>query len=300
MKISKEKIYPIIMNALTEDLGSGDITSSTVFWGDVNVGAEIIAKEDCVLAGIDVVRWIFDALDEKIVFNPLRKDGSRVRKGKRVASLKGAARNILAGERTALNFISRLSGVATLTSIFVQKASKGSGRIFDTRKTTPGLRALEKYAVAIGGGCNHRMGLWDGILIKDNHLDVLQFSARSPRSGAIKDAVKAARAKGYRSIEVEVNNLKEYSSALDAEPDIIMLDNMKIEDIRKAARLRKSRSSSRSSRGADRRHWPLLEVSGGVNLNNVARMSKTGIDRISVGSLTHSAPSIDFSLGICR
>ncbi|MFC1666796.1 carboxylating nicotinate-nucleotide diphosphorylase [Candidatus Omnitrophota bacterium] len=299
MKLAKEKAFPVIMNALKEDVGSGDITTSVVFEKDVNITAEIVAKEECVIAGIDVARWIFDALDERIIFRPLCKDGDGVRKGKRVISLKGSVRSILAGERTVLNFIGRLSGVSTLTSRFVDRARKGNARIFDTRKTTPGLRVLEKYAVVIGGGCNHRMGLWDEILIKDNHLDALRVSSRGLRSNAVRDGVRTAKARGYKNIEIEVNNLKEYSEALDAEPDIIMLDNMKIEDIKKAVRLRRSRSS-RKSRTASSELRPALEVSGGVNLGNVARISKTGIDRISIGSLTHSAPSVDFSLGICK
>ncbi|MEE8317480.1 MAG: carboxylating nicotinate-nucleotide diphosphorylase [Candidatus Omnitrophota bacterium] len=278
MKLVKEKVLPLIMNALTEDVGGGDVTTTSLFEKDKVVMADIITREECVLAGIDIVRWIFNALDEKIVFRSLSKDGDRVKKGKRVISLKGSIRSILAGERTALNFLGRLSGVATLTRRFVEKVKSKKVRIFDTRKTTPGLRVLEKYAVRVGGGHNHRMGLWDGILIKDNHIEGL-------RPVTVKDAVKKTRAKGYKNIEIELDDLKGFSDIQEAGIDIIMLDNMKIEDIRKAVRSRTS--------GVE------LEVSGGVTLENVARIANTGVERISIGSLTHSAPSIDFSLGIC-
>lgn len=279
MKIAKEKVLPIIMSALSEDLGRGDITSSVVFEKDKNVMADIIANEECVLAGSDVAKWIFNSLDEKIIFRALCNDGDNIRKGKRVISLKGSVRNILAGERTVLNFLGRLSGVSTSTNRFVKKVKGLGAKIFDTRKTTPGLRVLEKYAVKVGGGYNHRMGLWDGVLIKDNHLAGSALMS-------IKDILQKIKAKGFKNIEIEVGNLKEFKSALEAGADIIMLDNMRLEDIRKAARLSRS--------------GPLLEVSGGVTLENVARIAKTGVDRISIGLLTHSAPSIDFSLGISR
>lgn len=278
MKIIKEKALPVIASALREDLGPGDITSAALFEKDFITGAHIIAKEPCVLAGIDIARWVFDTLDEKIDFRPFCKDGDRVEKGKKISSIRGSIKNILTGERTALNFLSRLSGVATLTNKFV-RAIKGTGaEIFDTRKTTPGLRELEKYAVRIGGGTNHRMGLWDQILIKDNHLAAL-------KTNAIRDAVRKAKDRHYKNIEVEVATLKEFKEALAAGADIIMLDNIKTDDIKKAVKLAKGTGI-------------LLEASGGVTLENVRAMAKTGINRISVGSLTHSTTSIDFSLEI--
>ncbi len=276
MKLSKEKVLPVIMAALAEDVASGDITSALIFEKDENVMADVIVHEDCVPAGLDVLRWIFNALDERIIFRPLCADGDSVKKGKKVAALKGSVKNILAGERTALNFLGRLSGVATSTSRFMAKVKGTKAKIFDTRKTLPGLRVLEKYALRVGGGSNHRMGLWDGVLIKDNHLSRVK----------VRDAVKKAKAKGYKNIEIEVSDLKEFKEALDAGADIIMLDNMKIGDIRKAVRLAKSKA--------------VLEVSGGVDLENVARIARTGIHRISIGALTHSAPSVDFSLEICK
>lgn len=284
MKLIKEKILPIIMSALNEDIGSGDITAGLMFEKDLNVRAEIIAKEDCVIAGADVVRWVFDTLDEKIEFTALYKDGAMIKKGKKVIYLKGSVKSILTGERTALNFLSRLSGVATLTSRFVEKIKGTGANILDTRKTMPGLRILEKYAVAAGGGHNHRAGLWDGILIKDNHISGLKFKVKGLKLKVIKDSIETAKKRGYKNIEIEVDNLKEFRAALEAGADIIMLDNMKSEDIKKAVKLRRSKV--------------LLEVSGGVSLDNVRNIAKTGVDRISVGSLTHSAPSIDFSLEI--
>ncbi|MBU1852969.1 MAG: carboxylating nicotinate-nucleotide diphosphorylase [Candidatus Omnitrophica bacterium] len=291
MKLDKEKVFPIIINALTEDMGSGDVTSELLFGKDVNVMAGIFAKGDCILAGIDVARWLFQTIDEKIIFRPLFKDGDRIKKGKKIIFLKGSAKNILAGERTALNFIGRLSGIATLTDRFVGKVKEKSVKIFDTRKTTPGIRILEKYAVTLGGGYNHRMGLWDGILIKDNHLAGLF-------QGGIKDVLRIAKARGHKNVEIEVNDLKEFKEALDAGADIIMLDNMDIEDIRKAVKLCRGFRLRRTPKGKGGGASPLLEVSGGVTLENVAKLAKTGIDRISIGFLTHSAPSIDFSLEI--
>lgn len=276
MKLVKEKVLPVIMSALREDVGGGDITSAVVFEKDMSVTAGVFAGEACVVVGIDVARWIFNILDERIIFRPLYNDGDRVKKGKKIISLKGSVRNILTGERTVLNFLGRISGVATLTSRFVEKIKGSKTQIFDTRKTTPGLRLLEKYAVRLGGGQNHRTGLWDQILIKDNHLTM----------STIKSAVTKAKNSHYKNIEVEVEDLSEFKEALDAGADIIMLDNMKIEDIRKAVKSAGSRV--------------LLEVSGGVGLDNVAKIARTGVDRVSIGSLTHSAPSIDFSLEICK
>lgn len=288
MKLVKEKVLPIIMDALREDVGGGDITTAALFENDKNAMAHITANEGCVLCGIDVARWIFNSLDEKILLKPFCEDGEAVQKGKRILSLSGTVRSILSGERSALNFLGRLSGVATLTSQFVEKVKETKAEIFDTRKTMPGMRELEKYAVKVGGGQNHRMGLWDGVLIKDNHLDAIGVMCNMTRLRAIRDSLEKVRTRGHKNIEVEVNNLKEFEEALDAGADIIMLDNMKVEDINKAVKLR----------GKNQR--PILEVSGGVDLENVKAFAKTGVERISVGSLTHSAPSIDFSLEICR
>ncbi|MBU1147593.1 MAG: carboxylating nicotinate-nucleotide diphosphorylase [Candidatus Omnitrophica bacterium] len=278
MKLAREKALPIIMAALGEDVGGGDITSGAIFEKDMIVLADIVAKEECVLCGVDVAKWVFTVLDERIIFRSIYNDGAVVKKGKKIASIKGSLKNILTCERTALNFLSRLSGVSTLTAEFVKKAKKT--KIFDTRKTLPGLRILEKYAVRVAGGCNHRMGLWDQILIKDNHLALC----------SIEDAIKRAKDKHYKNIEVEVDNLKDFRKAMDSGADIIMLDNMSVEDTRRATRLG-TRNKGQGTR-------VLLEVSGGVSLENVAKIARTGVDRISIGALTHSAPAVDFSLEI--
>ncbi|MBU0759698.1 MAG: carboxylating nicotinate-nucleotide diphosphorylase [Candidatus Omnitrophica bacterium] len=289
MKLVKEKVLPLIMTALAEDIGCGDITVAIVFEKDTRSRADIVAKEDCVIAGIDVAGWVFKALDERMRSVALCKDGDSVSKGEKVMHLKGPLKSMLAGERVALNFLSRLSGVATLTARFVAKTKGTRALILDTRKTMPGMRLLDKYAVSAGGGYNHRMGLWDGVLIKDNHLDSLQLTVNSSRVRVIIDSVKKAKVKGYKNVEIEVDNLKEFKAALDAGADIIMLDNMKPVQIKKAVQLGRLRHSD-----------VLLEVSGGVNIDNVHSIAKTGVDRISIGLLTHSAPSVDFSLELCK
>jgi nicotinate-nucleotide pyrophosphorylase (carboxylating) len=290
MKLSKEKIFPIIISALKEDIGSGDITSSIVFEKDISLLAHIIAKEDCVIAGMDVAKWVFDAIDEKLAFIALCKDGDRIKKGKRVISVKGSAKNILSAERTVLNFIGHISGVATLTSEFVRLVKGTAANIYDTRKTIPGMRELEKYAVMVGGGHNYRIGLWDGVLIKDNHLNGL---AQGPRTKAVRDAIALFKNRGYKNIEVEVENLAEFKEALEAGADIIMLDNMKIEDIKKAVKLKNANIKKYGIK-------IMLEASGGISSDNIKNIAKAGVDRISIGRLTHSAPSIDFSLEICK
>ncbi len=289
MKLTKEKVFPIIISALKEDIGSGDITSSVLFEKDISLLAHITAKEECVLAGMDAARWIFDAVDEKITFTPLRKDGDRVKKGKRIISVKGSAKNILAAERTVLNFLGHLSGVATLTAEFVREVKSTGAKIYDTRKTIPGLRELEKYAVAIGGGFSYRVGLWDEVMIKDNHLEAM-------RVNAIKGSIAAFKNKGYKNIEVEVGNIAEFKEALEAGADIIMLDNMKIEEIKKVVKIVRCQAQNKKVPGTAVK--PILEASGGIGLENIKKIAKTGVDRISIGRLTHSAPSVDFSLEI--
>ncbi|MDP2980636.1 MAG: carboxylating nicotinate-nucleotide diphosphorylase [Candidatus Omnitrophota bacterium] len=293
MKLSKEKIFPIIISALKEDIGSGDITSSIVFEKDVSVLAHIAAKEECVVAGMDVAKWVFDAVDEKLAFIALCKDGDRIKKGKRVISVKGSAKNILSAERAVLNFIGHISGVATITSEFVRLVKGTGANIYDTRKTIPGMRELEKYAVMVGGGYNYRIGLWDGVLIKDNHLEAMIAKSRGHRANAVRESVAVFKNRGYKNIEVEVENLAEFKEALEAGADIIMLDNMKIEDIKKAVKLKNANIKKYGTK-------VILEASGGISLDNIKKIAKAGVDRISIGRLTHSAPSIDFSLEICK
>lgn len=283
MKLTKEKVFPIIISALKEDINSGDITSSLIFEKDISVLAHIIAKEECVMAGIDVARWAFDAVNEKMAVVALCEDGDRIKKGKRIMSVKGSAKSILSAERTVLNFIGHLSGIATLTSKFVSEVKGTNAKIYNTRKTIPGLRELEKYACLVGGGNSYRIGLWDGVLIKDNHINY---------SKNIGKLVGLFKSRGYKNIEIEVENIAEFKEALEAEADIIMLDNMNPGEIGKAVKLKKANNKKYGTK-------TILEASGGIGLDNVKKIAKLGVDRISIGRLTHSAPSIDFSLEIC-
>lgn len=272
----------IIKKALAEDVGGGDITTKLLFPEPIRIRAKIIAKQDGVVCGIAVVEKVFKLLDTKLRFNKKVKDGRRVKKGETICAIEGDARAILTGERTALNFLSHLSGIATLTRKYVGKVKPYKVKILDTRKTTPGLRVLEKYAVKCGGGTNHRMGLWDGVLIKDNHIVVV---SRQSSVVSIKNLVTNVRKKTNKKIEIEIENLKQFKEALAAGPDVIMLDNMTIADIKKAVALRNKLTTK-------------LEVSGGVTLKNVRAIAKTGVDMISIGALTHSAKAMDFSLEV--
>lgn len=270
-------IRPIIIKALEEDIGHGDITSSAIIRDSLEAKGLIIAKEDFVLAGIGVASECFKTLDPEIIFKERFGDGNKVKARKVIAEVKGNAQTILMAERVALNFLQRLSGIATLTSKYVEKIKGTKAKIVDTRKTTPGLRVLEKYAVRMGGGFNHRFGLYDAVLIKDNHIEL---------SGSIKKAVENVKGKTSHTtrIEVEARSLKEVKDALQSGVDIIMLDNMDLETTRKAVKLIQGKA--------------LIEASGNINLDNVREMAKTGVDLISIGAITHSAPAVDISLEI--
>jgi nicotinate-nucleotide pyrophosphorylase (carboxylating) len=274
MRIDVKKIEPIIKMALKEDIGSGDVTSNYTIDENNTSEAVIKVKEDGVIAGLDVAEAVFKNIDQKIVFKKNVKDGDFVKKGGIIAVVKGRTRSLLAGERTALNFLMRMSGIATMTKAFVDKTKRYGVKILDTRKTTPGLRYLEKYAVRVGGGFNHRMGLYDMVLIKENHIKAC---------GSIKKAVKLAERAGLK-IEVEVKNIRELKEALKTNADWIMLDNFNLDEIRKAIKI---------VNGAKK-----IEVSGGVNLENVEKIAKLRPDFISIGSLTHSFKSLDMSMKI--
>ncbi|MCM8783370.1 MAG: carboxylating nicotinate-nucleotide diphosphorylase [Candidatus Omnitrophica bacterium] len=280
--INIELIDKIIKQALSEDKVSKDITTKLLFPEDKIVKAVIIAKERGIIAGLDVVKRAFFLLDKNTKFKKLTHDGRVVKKGEKVALIVGSIKKILYGERTALNFLMRLSGIATMTRKFVEIVHPYKVKILDTRKTTPGIRILEKYAVRVGGGSNHRMDLSDGVLIKDNHLKNIRYQESN-----IKNLIKRIRKKIPKDvdIEIEVGNIKEFKMVLQAKPDIIMLDNMSIKEIKKAVSIRNRISKTTQ-----------LEVSGGINLKNVRTFASTGIERISIGQLTHSSPSIDFSL----
>jgi nicotinate-nucleotide pyrophosphorylase (carboxylating) len=277
MKIMDSKIKHLIQLALSEDIGQGDITSDALVEDILSGKAVIVAKQDGILAGLEVAKTVFHIVNPKIIFSSLIEDGEKIKKGDEVALIQGKAKSILSAERTALNFLQRLSGIATLTSKYVEKVKGTKVKILDTRKTTPGLRIMEKYAVKTGGGGNHRMGLFDMVLIKDNHVKA---------TGGISEAIKIAKSKhGKKTIEVEVRNLNEVKEAIESKPDWIMLDNMITPEIKKAVDL--IRSSSPDIK---------IEASGGINLKNVRKIALTKVDFISVGALTHSAPALDLSL----
>ncbi|OGW27626.1 MAG: nicotinate-nucleotide diphosphorylase (carboxylating) [Nitrospirae bacterium GWC2_57_13] len=266
-----------MLQVLAEDIGSGDVTSEAIVPSDAVAIAEIKAKEGLVLAGIDIVREVFHSLDPAIKYEPLAKEGDTIKAGAVLARVSGKTRVLLAGERVALNILQHLSGIATLTAQYVERIQGTKAQILDTRKTLPGLRALEKHAVRIGGGRNHRFGLYDGILIKDNHITA---------AGGITGAVELARNKAHHllKIEVETKTLDEVKEALEARADVIMLDNMPLDMMRQAVRIISGRA--------------FAEASGNVSLARVRQIAETGVDLISAGALTHSAPAADISMKI--
>jgi len=261
-----------VRRALAEDLGWGDVTTEATVEATLRAKGVILAKSDCVIAGLDVAAEAFRQLDPGVAFTATRSDGDRCTSGTIVARLKGSAAAMLTAERTALNFLQRLSGIATLTRRFVD-ASGGTITILDTRKTTPTLRALEKYAVRAGGGTNHRAGLDDGILIKDNHIRL---------GGGVESAVRRMKAaRQEMPIEIEAQSLGQVDEAIAAGADVILLDNLSTAQIREGVR----RIAGRAK----------IEVSGGVTLDRIPELAATGADYVSVGALTHSAPASDLS-----
>jgi nicotinate-nucleotide pyrophosphorylase (carboxylating) len=272
--------FPVdpIQNALAEDIGTGDLTSESLVPTDHQSEARIFAKENAVLAGTQAARVVYQQVDPQVVITGRRDDGDVVRPGDTVLEITGRTRSILTGERVALNFIQRLSGVATITRKFVEAVAGTGAEILDTRKTTPGLRALEKAAVKAGGGRNHRMGLFDAVMVKDNHL-------LAHPSLAV--AIQEIRQKHPQLlIEVEADSIEQVREFVQLEGiNVILLDNMTPEEIRSCLALR--------------RPGLKFEASGGVSLGTVRAIAETGVDYISVGQLTHSAPSIDFSLELC-
>lgn len=280
MRYVYSSVREFLIHALNEDLGHGDLTTEFIIPTHHVSEAVILAKEDFILSGLPFAKEVFNITDPAIRFKETLSDGNPVKEGVVIASLKGPTAGLLTGERLALNILQRLSGIATLTSRFAELINDTEARIVDTRKTTPNMRYLEKYAVRTGGGHNHRFGLYDGILIKDNHIMA---------AGGIKNAVKSVGEKAHHlmKIEVEVKDIEELTEALHTGADIIMLDNMSVELMKKAVRIAHEDSPS-----------PLLEASGGVSIDNVREIALTGVDLISVGALTHSAPSVDISMKI--
>ncbi len=272
------KIDEIIERALQEDLGSGDITTEALI-GNESASAVILVKEPGVIAGLPVAERVFRRVDHELRFIALKEDGARVAPGDEAAKIDGKAASILRAERTALNFLQRMSGIATLTAQFVEKISGFKAKILDTRKTAPGLRVLDKYAVRAGGGFNHRMGLYDGVLLKDNHIAAC---------GGISEAIKRVRGRVPLTvkIEVETTSLIQVQEALKSGAEIIMLDNMSISEMREAVQLVANRA--------------LVEASGGISLENVRDVAATGVDFISIGALTHSPRALNLSLEMKR
>lgn len=270
-------VEAVIERALQEDIGACDWTTVSLIPPDPHTECAILAQAEGILCGVQIARRVFQRLDPSIEFLESLSDGAWLMPNACVLRLRGQTRAILTGERTALNFLQHLSGVATLTRRFVQAIEGTGARLADTRKTTPGLRLLEKYAVRIGGGVNHRMGLYDGILIKDNHLIAL--------GGDIGEAVRRARAYAPHTlmVQVECATLQQVQQAIEAGADALLLDNMPLETLREAVRIAKGRVR-------------LIEASGGVNLQNVRAIAETGVDLISVGAITHSAPILPMHL----
>lgn len=339
-KIEYEKIDSLIQLAIQEDIGEGDITTENIIPGDLVIEGIFTAKESGIVAGLPVVEYFFTKLDKGVFLKRILKEGTPVQKGDTLATVHGSARTILTGERIALNFLQRLSGIATLTAQFVEHIKPRKTPIMDTRKTIPGWRYLEKYAVAAGGGVNHRMGLYDQVLVKDNHLDIMKqrshmadidkkkdsdnhasymkdkkfqktegtphntlsdkHSGESSRNGAsphistIENVVSVVKQKIKRDIliEVETRTLEEVMDALRAEVNIILFDNMDIQQLKEAVTMVKDWRSVKNT------HWPLTEASGNITLGNVQLVAQTGVDRISIGAITHSAKALDVSLEI--
>jgi nicotinate-nucleotide pyrophosphorylase (carboxylating) len=271
-------VISLIHRALEEDIGPGDITTSLVIPGEHESKAVFLSKGNFVLAGLPFAKEVFRILNPSVDFRTFFNDGDKVKTADVIAEVYGNTRVILNGERVSLNILQRLSGIATLTNMFTEKVKGLNVKIVDTRKTTPCLRFMEKYAVRTGGGYNHRFGLFDGILIKDNHIKAV---------GNIKEAVQRAKSSHQLTkIEVEVRNIDELYESIESGADVVMLDNMTISDMREAVKISKN--------------MVLLEASGSVNLENVRAIAETGVDLISIGALTHSAPSIDISLKIVQ
>jgi nicotinate-nucleotide pyrophosphorylase (carboxylating) len=278
--LDPKKVLEIVRQALVEDVGRGDITTQLTISEEKTAKAVIIAKEDGIICGVSIAQMVFNLTDKGIEFKALSKDGQLVKAGKTIAKISGSARSILTAERVALNLLSILSGIATKTREFVSQIEPHKTKITDTRKTFPGLRELQKYAVRVGGGFSHRMGLDEMILIKDNHLKITDGLEKLP-----------SVPKGYK-IEVEVQNLDEFKHALRFKPDVIMLDNMGLEDMKKAVEIRDNTEFISH-------HPPTkLEASGGVDLDSVKRIAATGVDIISIGELTHSVKAMDISLEV--
>ncbi|MDI6786495.1 MAG: carboxylating nicotinate-nucleotide diphosphorylase [bacterium] len=278
MSLNKNYLKSLIKKELSEDIGRGDITTKLTISKEVEVISEIIAQEEQIIAGLETIKTGFKIVDAQTKVKLLAKEGKRVKKGERIAEITGKACSILSGERTVLNFLQRMCGIATLTSKFVKETEGYRCKILDTRKTTPGLRKLEKYAVTVGGGCNHRFGLYDQILIKDTHLKIIPD---------IKNTLREMRSKTSLKTEVEVASKQELNEVLNEKIDVVMLDNMSVSKLKEAVSLIKKKNKKIK-----------IEVSGNINLKKIRKIAKLGVDFISVGALTHSFKATNLSLKI--
>ena len=276
----KTEILPIIITALEEDIKNGDITTLATIPDDLNADGKFLIKENGILAGIEVAELVFKTVDDRVDFKIMIDNGSKINKGEIAATVSGKAKSLLTAERTALNFLQRMSGIATSTKSYVDKISHTKAKILDTRKTVPGLRVLDKLAVKIGGGKNHRIGLFDMFLIKDNHIAVAGSITKAVQSCADYKSKNNLKSK----IEVEVKNLAEVEEAIKTEADIIMLDNFSPSEMKKAVEIIGDKFET--------------EASGGINLETIKEYAKTGVNYISVGALTHSVKALDISLEI--
>lgn len=277
MKLNQKEIERVILTALKEDIGAGDITTNLLIAKDQKAKAFFLAKEDGIIAGLMIAKMVLQKLDKKIVWKSFVKDGNFVSAGTRIAEVKGSLRALLTGERTALNILQRMSGIATVANNLVKIVNGTNAKILDTRKTVPGLRMFDKYAVKIGGGTNHRFGLFDMVLIKDNHIKA---------AGGITNAVAKIR-KGITKkikIEVETSNLDEVREALKNKVEIIMLDNMPVAMMKEAVKIIAGKTK--------------VEASGNINFKSIKAIAETGVDFISVGALTHSVKALDISMKI--
>lgn len=269
------EILILVRRALDEDVGRGDMTTEATIPPEITAKGNFLAKQPGILAGLEVARLAFTLVDERVALSAISHDGDHIMPGHIFATISGPGRALLTAERVALNFLQRMSGIATLTGKMVNAVQGTRAVILDTRKTSPGIRALDKWAVRLGGGQNHRNGLYDGVLIKDNHITII---------GGLTEAVRRVQAANIekRPIEVEVKNLQEVREALSLRVDRILLDNMSLDELYEAVRISHGQTS--------------LEASGNVTLENIAAIAATGVDFISVGALTHSAPALDMSL----
>ena len=290
--LDKKRVDSIIRFALKEDIWTGDITSQALIDRFMSVDAVIISRQNGIVCGMDIIERVFASVEYSLRFRPMVKDGDSVEPDQEIAFIEGEAQAILKAERTALNFLSMLSGVATRTNDMVRCVEGTGVKIYDTRKTLPLHRYLQKYAVTVGGGCNHRKGLWDMVLIKDNHIRGFGMQIKERDSGEIiRQILRLAKKSVQKNIkiEIEVETIKEVGCALEEAPDIIMLDNMTPEAVKEAVDLRKQKGLEGKV---------IFEVSGGIDSNNIRDYAETGIEVISIGAITGSLSPVDFSLEI--